>query len=129
MAISSSHFAKLKDFIQMQLPAGFPVKIGKHLNLFSFKRYIKNNELKFLLFIEIPLFHILNARITFGNIFGMDQEVPHVGHLQETNRMTCLVDDICFEAPVGYVKLGMFNPYERRKLLSVHLINYFYFIV
>ncbi|KOC67225.1 Ankyrin repeat domain-containing protein 13B, partial [Habropoda laboriosa] len=82
MAISSSHFAKLKDFIQMQLPAGFPVKI------------------------EIPLFHILNARITFGNIFGMDQEVPHVGHLQETNRMTCLVDDVCFEAPTGYVKLG-----------------------
>lgn len=31
MAISSSHFAKLKDFIQMQLPAGFPVKIGKFL--------------------------------------------------------------------------------------------------
>lgn len=29
MAISSSHFAKLKDFIQMQLPSGFPVKIGK----------------------------------------------------------------------------------------------------
>ena len=82
MAISSSHFAKLKDFIQMQLPAGFPVKI------------------------EIPLLHILNARITFGNIFGMDQEVPHVGHLQETNRMTCLIDDTCFEAPMGYVKLG-----------------------
>ncbi|XP_076626210.1 ankyrin repeat domain-containing protein 13D isoform X3 [Colletes latitarsis] len=82
MAISSSHFAKLKDFIQMQLPAGFPVKI------------------------EIPLFHILNARITFGNIFGMDQEVPHVSHLEETNRMTCLVDDTCFEAPMGYVKLG-----------------------
>ncbi|XP_033208375.1 ankyrin repeat domain-containing protein 13D isoform X2 [Belonocnema kinseyi] len=82
MAISSSHFAKLKDFIQMQLPAGFPVKI------------------------EIPLFHILNARITFGNIFGLDQEVPHVGRLQESNRMTCLVDDICFEAPPGYTKLG-----------------------
>ena len=42
----------------------------------------------------------------------MDQEVPHVGHLQETNRMTCLVDDICFEAPVGYVKLGKFNIYK-----------------
>lgn len=82
MAISSSHFAKLKDFIQMQLPAGFPVKI------------------------EIPLFHILNARITFGNIFGLDQEIPHVGHLQETNRITCLVDDICFEIPSGYAKLG-----------------------
>jgi len=52
------------------------------------------------------LFHILNARITFGNIFGLDQEVPHVGHLQETNRVTCLVDDICFETPSGYAKLG-----------------------
>ncbi|XP_011642706.1 ankyrin repeat domain-containing protein 13D isoform X2 [Pogonomyrmex barbatus] len=82
MAISSSHFAKLKDFIQMQLPAGFPVKI------------------------EIPLFHILNARITFGNIFGLDQEVPHVAHFQETNRIACLVDDICFETPSGYAKLG-----------------------
>lgn len=28
MAISSSHFAKLKNFIQMQLPSGFPIKIG-----------------------------------------------------------------------------------------------------
>lgn len=31
MAISSSHFAKLKDFIQMQLPSGFPVKIGNNI--------------------------------------------------------------------------------------------------
>lgn len=60
-------------------------------------------------FIEIPLFHVLNARITFGNIFGMDQEVPHVGHLLETNRITCLIDDTCFEAPMGYVKLGKHN--------------------
>lgn len=82
MATSSSHFAKLKDFIQLQLPAGFPVKI------------------------EIPLLHILNARITFGNIFGLDQEVPNVGRLQETDRITCLVDDVCFEAPSGYAKLG-----------------------
>ncbi|XP_058807424.1 ankyrin repeat domain-containing protein 13D isoform X2 [Phymastichus coffea] len=82
MATTSSHFAKLKDFIQMQLPSGFPVKI------------------------EIPLFHILNARITFGNIFGLDQEVPHVGRLEEANRLTCLLDDVCFEAPAGYVKLG-----------------------
>lgn len=37
MAISSSHFAKLRDFIQMQLPAGFPVKIGKLQIYFFFK--------------------------------------------------------------------------------------------
>lgn len=33
MAISSSHFVKLRDFIACRLPSGFPVKIG----IFSFK--------------------------------------------------------------------------------------------
>jgi hypothetical protein len=28
MALSSPMFSKLKNFIQMQIPAGFPVKIG-----------------------------------------------------------------------------------------------------
>jgi hypothetical protein len=29
MAASNAHFRKLKDFITLQLPAGFPVKIGR----------------------------------------------------------------------------------------------------
>ena len=29
MAASNAHFKKLKDFITLQLPAGFPIKIGK----------------------------------------------------------------------------------------------------
>ncbi|XP_068617146.1 ankyrin repeat domain-containing protein 13A [Brachionichthys hirsutus] len=44
MARTSSHFARLRDFITLKFPPGFPVKI------------------------EIPLFHVLNARITFGNV-------------------------------------------------------------
>ncbi|XP_069475491.1 ankyrin repeat domain-containing protein 13A [Ambystoma mexicanum] len=44
MATTSAHFAQLRDFITLQFPPGFPVKI------------------------EIPLFHVLNARITFGNV-------------------------------------------------------------
>ncbi|XP_068633319.1 ankyrin repeat domain-containing protein 13D [Battus philenor] len=72
-AISSPHFAKLKDFIQMQLPAGFPVKI------------------------EIPLFHVVNARITFGNIFATESPVPHIECIQEGDRLSCVVDDACFE--------------------------------
>ena len=38
MAISNAHFQKLRDFITLQLPAGFPVRIGKaFLVLFLFK--------------------------------------------------------------------------------------------
>ncbi|XP_041084202.1 ankyrin repeat domain-containing protein 13A-like [Polyodon spathula] len=44
MARTSSHFARLKDFVTLKFPPGFPVKI------------------------EIPLFHVLSARITFGNV-------------------------------------------------------------
>ncbi|KPI99355.1 Ankyrin repeat domain-containing protein 13B [Papilio xuthus] len=77
-AISSPHFAKLKDFIQMQLPAGFPVKI------------------------EIPLFHVVNARITFGNIFATESPVPNIECIQEGERLSCIVDDACFEIGRGY---------------------------
>ncbi|XP_068422688.1 ankyrin repeat domain-containing protein 13A [Clinocottus analis] len=44
MARTSSHFARLRDFVTLKFPPGFPVKL------------------------EIPLFHVLNARITFGNV-------------------------------------------------------------
>ncbi|KAG5899028.1 hypothetical protein JTB14_000054 [Gonioctena quinquepunctata] len=83
MAISSSHFAKLKDFIQMQLPAGFPVKI------------------------EIPLFHVLNARITFGNIFAIDSAVAHVSKIQEEDRVTCILNECLFKCPSGYSQIGI----------------------
>uniref|UniRef100_T1HUF5 Ankyrin repeat domain-containing protein n=1 Tax=Rhodnius prolixus TaxID=13249 RepID=T1HUF5_RHOPR len=82
MAISSSHFAKLKNFIQMQLPSGFPVKI------------------------EIPLFHVLNARITFGNIFGLEQSVEGVDRIEENGKTHCIVNDSCFIPPASYTLLG-----------------------
>lgn len=81
-SMSSPHFAKLKDFIQMQLPSGFPVKI------------------------EIPLFHVLNARITFGNIFAMDEPVPHVMAIREGERHSCVLDEECFAVPPSYSELG-----------------------
>uniref|UniRef100_A0A8C5GM94 Ankyrin repeat domain-containing protein n=1 Tax=Gouania willdenowi TaxID=441366 RepID=A0A8C5GM94_GOUWI len=49
MAISNALFAKLRDFITLRLPPGFPVKI------------------------EIPLYHVLNARITFSNLNGCEE--------------------------------------------------------
>ncbi|PVD33068.1 hypothetical protein C0Q70_08517 [Pomacea canaliculata] len=81
MATSNAHFAKLRDFITLQLPSGFPVKI------------------------EIPLFHVLNARVTFGNIFGSVTPANHVNVIQEMP-MACSVDERCFEAPSTYNRSG-----------------------
>uniref|UniRef100_S4S063 Ankyrin repeat domain 13 family, member D n=1 Tax=Petromyzon marinus TaxID=7757 RepID=S4S063_PETMA len=101
MAISNAHFAKLRDFITLRLPSGFPVKI------------------------EIPLFHVLNARITFGNLNGCDSPVESVccsvadgtpspsGEAEDPTApgegagvRSCEVDPSVFEAPRGYTVVG-----------------------
>ncbi|XP_064612137.1 ankyrin repeat domain-containing protein 13B-like isoform X2 [Liolophura sinensis] len=82
MAANNAHFRKLRDFITLQLPAGFPVKI------------------------EIPLFHILNARITFGNIFASEEPIPGVECVRENDEMTCSVDESSFFPPPSYANIG-----------------------
>jgi ankyrin repeat domain-containing protein 13 len=63
----------------MQLPSGFPIKI------------------------EIPLFHVLNALITFGNVFALNTPVPFVSNInEEDGRLSCIIDDSCFEVPPNY---------------------------
>ncbi|OPJ74089.1 hypothetical protein AV530_013464 [Patagioenas fasciata monilis] len=103
MAISNAHFAKLRDFITLKLPPGFPVKI------------------------EIPLFHVLNARITFSNLCGCDQPLGSVRVCTPTHPpgtqppgtqppgtkggaagwpFPCEVEPGVFEVPAGYTVLG-----------------------
>ncbi|XP_049984713.1 ankyrin repeat domain-containing protein 13B isoform X2 [Alexandromys fortis] len=101
MAVSNALFAKLRDFITLRLPPGFPVKI------------------------EIPVFHILNARITFGNLNGCDEPVPSVrgspssetpspgsdsssvsSSSSTTSCRGCEISPALFEAPRGYSVLG-----------------------
>uniref|UniRef100_A0A674IKI9 Ankyrin repeat domain 13B n=1 Tax=Terrapene triunguis TaxID=2587831 RepID=A0A674IKI9_9SAUR len=101
MAISNALFAKLRDFITLRLPPGFPVKI------------------------EIPIFHILNARITFGNLNGCDEPVSSVRRSSGSEAPSpssdsssvssssslascraCEMDPSLFEAPPGYSVLG-----------------------
>jgi len=83
LAISNTHFQKLKDFIHMQLPSGFPVKI------------------------EIPLFHVINARITFSNIQALDIPVQGVTSVREdSGRSSVAIDDAVFATPRSYEVLG-----------------------
>ncbi|XP_064620295.1 ankyrin repeat domain-containing protein 13D-like [Lineus longissimus] len=98
MATSNAHFKKLKDFITLQLPAGFPVKI------------------------EIPLFHVLNARITFGNIYGSDEAVAGVQTIREADEsatpMFCSVDDSVFEPPLSYSRRGMSGDVHHQRIMD-----------
>lgn len=90
--MASPHVSKLKDFITMQLPSGFPVKI------------------------EIPLFHVLNACVTFGNVFAIETPVKNVSYIREDDdRTTCVIDDQCFEVPSHYTHRGA-SSFNRRQL-------------
>ncbi|KAJ3587796.1 hypothetical protein NHX12_011392 [Muraenolepis orangiensis] len=88
MAISNAHFAKLRDFITLRLPPGFPVKI------------------------EIPLFHVLNARVTFGNLCGCDEPVGSISLRPAESAggpgegLICEVDPSVFQPPADYATLG-----------------------
>lgn len=83
MARTSAHFARLRDFIKLDFPPGFPVKI------------------------EIPLFHVLNARITFGNVNGCStaEETQTVEGTQADSASPVTnfeVDQSVFEIPESY---------------------------
>ncbi|XP_065201096.1 ankyrin repeat domain-containing protein 13D [Planococcus citri] len=103
MATSSSNFAKLKDFIEMQLPAGFPVKI------------------------EIPLFHVLNASVTFDNIFAAERPVTGVTMIRDEERLMCDIDESLFEPPSHYtfIDLRKRSLEEEDDLLQYALQNSF----
>lgn len=89
MAISNAHFAKLRDFITLRLPPGFPVKIGEGGRG---SRRVPGSTAPAPpapgsggragsgchLLTEIPLFHVLNARITFSNLCGCDEPLSSV---------------------------------------------------
>ena len=59
-----------------------------------------------LVAIEIPLFHVMNACVTFGNIFAMDEAVHGISTIQEVDRLSCAIDESCFQVPSDYSKYG-----------------------
>jgi len=55
---------------------------------------------------EIPLFHVLNAKITFGNIFASEAPVPGATCVPSGDQMACTVDDSMFISPGTYSVIG-----------------------
>jgi len=84
MAISSGHFAKYRDFVNLHLPSGFPVRI------------------------EIPLLRVLNAKVTFGNIFSLETPVRNVTPIRDGIESACVIEDEIFLPPPGYRVSGEF---------------------
>uniref|UniRef100_A0A673CQA0 Ankyrin repeat domain-containing protein n=1 Tax=Sphaeramia orbicularis TaxID=375764 RepID=A0A673CQA0_9TELE len=83
MARTSSHFARLRDFVTLKFPPGFPVKI------------------------EIPLFHVLNARITFGNVNKCTtEEEANTTPAATPTSSGCSVSPSVFEVPPYYHRRG-----------------------
>ena len=51
---------------------------------------------------------MLNARITFGNIFAMDSSIEGVETVEEDGQMFCTIDESCFVPPARYLRLGKY---------------------
>ncbi|KAK5604534.1 hypothetical protein CRENBAI_015870 [Crenichthys baileyi] len=86
MARTSSHFARLRDFVTLKFPPGFPVKI------------------------EIPLFHVLNARITFGNVNKCRTEEEAASPEENDTAAAPTPFQVCpsvFEVPQSYHRRGV----------------------
>ena len=49
----------------------------------------------------------MNACVTFGNTFGLDEGINGVSVIQEADRLSCVVDDSCFVTPGDYTLYGM----------------------
>ncbi|KAE9420046.1 hypothetical protein Angca_005663, partial [Angiostrongylus cantonensis] len=85
MAANSAHFARLHNFIRMQLPAGFPVRI------------------------EIPLFHVVSAKITVGRV---NEPGPFVTPLETASSfkvLTVAIDEDVFNIPQSYSTVDDLN--------------------
>jgi hypothetical protein len=52
------------------------------------------------------LFHVLNARITFGNINGCETPIDGVTTIEEADKFSACVEETCFDSPPEYRRLG-----------------------
>lgn len=96
--------------------------------------HLKEKPWFFSIYVEIPLFHVLNAKVTFGNIGGGESPVAGVhaikADIQEIDEDSetpteqeeepgssavgmaarCVIESTCFDAPAGYREVNLDQP-------------------
>jgi len=76
LAVRDTKFSRLKSFVELQLPSGFPIKI------------------------KIPLFHMINAQITFKNVNEpTPNDIQIVDPSQSTELNVFTIQDSLFQIP------------------------------
>ena len=91
-------------------------------------------------FTEIPLFHVLNARVTFGNLNGTEncpekvvtiETTDEAGPSEETEgtdlhkKVKCLIDKSVFMIPSDYRDLGAYS-FDRQMQGKQFVFNIFF---
>ncbi|KAI1721383.1 hypothetical protein Ddc_07835 [Ditylenchus destructor] len=88
MSVRNAKFSRLKSFIQLQLPSGFPVRIS------------------------IPLFHMINAQVTFKKVneppVGLSTNEAEIDEL--SGLPVFQLDPALFEIPKDFQVLAVSNP-------------------
>ncbi|KAL3089501.1 hypothetical protein niasHS_006885 [Heterodera schachtii] len=80
LAVRNTKFSRLKSFIQLQLPSGFPIRI------------------------KIPIFHLINAQITFRNVNDPKEEtIERIGeHSEDDGPQMLRLRQSLFQIPDGF---------------------------
>ena len=105
MSLINSHFEKLSNFISIDLPKGFPVRLGKcATHLICIQTLIINVLLQIT---EIPVvFLLLNAQVTFGNVHSLKTPVDGVvGKQLDEKNFQCTVDENLFTIPPHFTQV------------------------
>lgn len=101
MSLTNRRFKSLKDFIELQMPGGFPVKLRNNIKNLLRCRYPELNKFT-LHFSEVPIYHFINGKISFHNIFGTLRKMEGVTSGIENGKLVCFLEEKLFDPPADY---------------------------
>jgi len=83
-------FRKLKEFINLKLPPGFPCKIG-FVGFLYYVVYLNICNCKFFIFVDIPIVPAISAKVCFQN-FKKQSPSEHLFQVPSDYKEELLID-------------------------------------